>query len=277
MKSILTFATGALVGAAGLFYVLQNDIATPGVAVITQSVAAHGEPVQPTPAAVAPSAQEPDTTQAAPATAQVASVITTRTTSAKATPIEMPEAPPTEPPTDSPITQEPSDIAPSTPPPAIEEARVQTKPVEPLQVHPGALLIPVTGITAAQLSDTFNDKRGTDRIHEALDIMAPLKTPVVAVDDGKVVKLFDSVPGGLTVYQYDTSGTFAYYYAHLDSYAADLVEGQELKRGDLLGYVGATGNANPLAPHLHFAIFELGPEKRWWKGTAINPLPLFKR
>ncbi|WP_256573220.1 M23 family metallopeptidase [Pseudomonas sp. CC6-YY-74] len=150
-------------------------------------------------------------------------------------------------------------------------------PAEPLQVHPGALLVPVTGIVTAQLSDTFDDKRGTERIHEALDIMAPLKTPVVAVDDGKVVKLFDSVPGGLTVYQYDASGTFAYYYAHLDSYAASLVEGQELKRGDLLGYVGATGNANPLAPHLHFAIFLLGSEKQWWKGTAINPYPLFQR
>lgn len=269
MKSILTFATGALVGAAGLFYVLQNDIATPGVAVITQSVAAPGEPVQSAPAAVAPS----DTTQVAPAKAQLASVITTNTASAKATLIEMP----LEPPASSPITQEPSDIAPSTPPPAIEEASVQTMPAEPLQVHPGALLVPVTGIVTAQLSDTFDDKRGTERIHEALDIMAPLKTPVIAVDDGKVVKLFDSVPGGLTVYQYDASGTFAYYYAHLDSYAASLVEGQELKRGDLLGYVGATGNANPLAPHLHFAIFLLGPEKQWWKGTAINPYPLFQR
>lgn len=267
MKSILTFATGALVGAAGLFYVLQNDIATPGVAVITQSVAAPGEPVQSAPAAVAP------TTQIAPAKAQLASVITTSTTTAKATLIEMP----LEPPASSPITQEPSDIAPSTPPPAIEEASVQTMPAEPLQVHPGALLVPVTGIVTAQLSDTFDDKRGTERIHEALDIMAPLKTPVIAVDDGKVVKLFDSVPGGLTVYQYDASGTFAYYYAHLDSYAASLVEGQELKRGDLLGYVGATGNANPLAPHLHFAIFLLGPEKQWWKGTAINPYPLFQR
>jgi murein DD-endopeptidase MepM/ murein hydrolase activator NlpD len=107
--------------------------------------------------------------------------------------------------------------------------------------------------------------------------MAPVNTPVVAVDDGKVVKLFNSVPGGLTVYQYDASGTFAYYYAHLDSYAADLEEGQELKRGDLIGYVGATGNADTLAPHLHFAIFLLGPEKQWWKGTAINPYPLFKR
>ncbi|MCG4454329.1 peptidoglycan DD-metalloendopeptidase family protein [Pseudomonas sp. MMS21-TM103] len=270
MKSTLIFAAGALAGAASLFYALQNDLATPAVAVITQ--AAPSEYVPSAPAAVTPSEQEPDAMPVAPAMAQVASVITTRTTSAETMPIEMPLAPTSEPPADSPVAPEPGMLPPST-----EEASVQTMPAEPSQVHPGALLIPVTGIVSAQLSDTFNDKRGTDRIHEALDIMAPLKTPVVAVDDGKVVKLFTSVPGGLTVYQYDASGTFAYYYAHLDSYAADLEEGQEFKRGDLLGYVGATGNANPLAPHLHFAIFLLGPEKQWWKGTAINPYPLFQR
>ncbi len=134
----------------------------------------------------------------------------------------------------------------------------------------------MVGITVEQLVDTFNDTRGSG-LHEAIDIMAPLKTPVVAVDDGPLVKLFDSVAGGLTLYQYDASGSFAYYYAHLDSYAAGLVEGQELKRGELLGYVGVSGNANALAPHLHFAVFQLGPEKRWWQGTAINPYPLFKR
>lgn len=145
-----------------------------------------------------------------------------------------------------------------------------------LAEHPGSLDIPVVGITVEQLVDTFNDTRGSG-LHEAIDIMAPLKTPVVAVDDGPLVKLFDSVAGGLTLYQYDASGSFAYYYAHLDSYAAGLVEGQELKRGELLGYVGVSGNANALAPHLHFAVFQLGPEKRWWQGTAINPYPLFKR
>lgn len=145
-----------------------------------------------------------------------------------------------------------------------------------LSAHPGSLAIPVVGITAEQLLDTFNDTRGSGR-HEAIDIMAPLRTPVVAVDDGPLVKLFDSLAGGLTLYQYDASGSFAYYYAHLDSYAAGLVEGQVLKRGELLGYVGVSGNANALAPHLHFAVFRLGPEKRWWQGTAINPYPLFKR
>ena len=187
------------------------------------------------------------------------------------------DASPAEPQADSPSPPEPTAAEPIAGTGVADDNTVAPTQAEPLPAHPGGLLIPVTGITAAQLQDTFNDKRGSERSHEALDIMAPLQTPVVAVDDGKVVKLFDSVPGGLTVYQYDASATFAYYYAHLDSYAADLEEGQELKRGDLICYVGATGNANALAPHLHFAIFLLGPEKQWWKGTAINPYPLFQR
>lgn len=136
------------------------------------------------------------------------------------------------------------------------------------------LLIPVAGVSAGQLNDTFNAARGTERSHEALDILAPKGTQVLAVADGKVVKLFDSKPGGLTVYQFDVSEKFAYYYAHLDHYAAEIKEGTILKRGDLVGYVGTTGNANTATPHLHFAIFELGPEKQWWKGTPINPYRL---
>ena len=144
----------------------------------------------------------------------------------------------------------------------------------PVQPQPGPLLIPVAGVTASQLFDTFDQSRG-GRPHEAIDIAAPRGTPVVAVDDGRVVKLFNSKPGGLTVYQFDSGQRLAYYYAHLDRYAPGLAEKQELKRGEVLGYVGSTGNANPAAPHLHFAIFALGPEKRWWQGTAINPYPFF--
>jgi len=99
---------------------------------------------------------------------------------------------------------------------------------------------------------------------------------VLAAADGKIVKLFDSKPGGHTVYQFDPSGTYAYYYAHLDAYAPGLKEGQEVHRGDLLGYVGTSGNADPNTPHLHFAVFQLTPEKEWWKGTALNPYPLLK-
>jgi murein DD-endopeptidase MepM/ murein hydrolase activator NlpD len=141
----------------------------------------------------------------------------------------------------------------------------------------GVLQMPVQGIDPAQLRDTFNEARGGTRIHEAQDIMAPRGTPVVAVADGKVVKLFNSNQGGLTVYQFDPTETYAYYYAHLDAYAPGLREGQSLRRGDPIGTVGSTGNANADAPHLHFAIFLLGPEKRWWEGTPVNPYPLLHR
>ena len=122
------------------------------------------------------------------------------------------------------------------------------------------------------LRNSFNEKRGA-KAHEAVDIMAPRGTPVYAVEDGRVAKLFKSVPGGKTIYQFDPSGKFAYYYAHLDRYAAGLIEGKELRRGEVIGYVGSTGNAAPDAPHLHFAIFRLGPKREWWKGEAIDPYP----
>ena len=138
------------------------------------------------------------------------------------------------------------------------------------------LLLPVLEAPHANLQDTFNDARGAHR-HEATDISAPRGTPVVAVDDGTVRKLFNSRQGGLTVYQFDRQEIYCYYYAHLDRYAEGVHEGQAVKRGDLLGYVGTTGNAPPDVPHLHFAIFKLEPEKKWWTGTPINPYPLLIR
>nr|WP_255703490.1 M23 family metallopeptidase [Lysobacter sp. GX 14042] len=136
------------------------------------------------------------------------------------------------------------------------------------------LIVPVQGVSRQALHDTFQDARGSDRSHEALDIMAARGTPVVAAIDGRIEKLFDSVPGGLTIYQFDQAGRHAYYYAHLDRYAAGLEEGDTVVQGQVIGYVGSTGNASDDAPHLHFAIFVLGPEKHWWEGTAVNPYPL---
>ena len=137
------------------------------------------------------------------------------------------------------------------------------------------LLFPVKDFNLTNLRDNFDEERGKRR-HEALDIMAPRGTPVVAVDDGRVAKLFKSAAGGITVYKFDRDEKYVYYYAHLDAYAKGLAEGMMLKRGDPVGTVGSTGNAPAHAPHLHFTIFELGPEKKWWKGTAINPYPLLK-
>lgn len=159
-----------------------------------------------------------------------------------------------------------------------EEVPASPAPIDPKPVTGTPLLpplrIPVEGIAAKDLVDSFADARGQDRVHDALDIMAAEGTPVLAVADGPVVKLFDSVPGGITLYQFDEAGQVAFYYAHLQRYAEGVQEGKTLSQGDVLGYVGHTGNASPAAPHLHFAIFVLGPEKRWWEGEAINPYPL---
>jgi len=142
---------------------------------------------------------------------------------------------------------------------------------------PFGLLLPVQGITPSQLQDTFTDARSEGRVHDAIDIMAAAGTPVLAVADGHVEKLFDSERGGLTIYQFEPSGRWCYYYAHLQRYADRLAEKQTIKRGDVIGYVGSTGNANPEAPHLHFEVHVLGPEKQWWKGESINPYPLLKK
>jgi peptidoglycan LD-endopeptidase LytH len=138
------------------------------------------------------------------------------------------------------------------------------------------LPIPVQGIAASSLVSTFHQTRGGDREHEALDILAPRGTPAVAVEEGRVEKLFTSERGGLTVYLFDMSGTYCYYYAHLDRYADDLKEGDVVPRGHIVGYVGTTGNAPPETPHLHFAVFKLGPEKRWWEGTPIDPYAVWR-
>jgi peptidoglycan LD-endopeptidase LytH len=139
------------------------------------------------------------------------------------------------------------------------------------------LEFPVEGLDRAELRDTFSDTRGQGRSHEALDIMAPRGTPVRAVEDGTIAKLFESRGGGgLTIYQFDPSETFCYYYAHLDGYAPGIREGQTVRRGQVIGYVGSTGNASPDAPHLHFTIFQLTPERKWWKGEPLNPYPVFK-
>jgi len=134
--------------------------------------------------------------------------------------------------------------------------------------------VPIAGVKLADIHDTFNQGRGGGRAHEATDIMKPRGTPVIAVADGTIVKLFNSRHGGLTVYQFDSGQAYCYYYAHLDGYAEGLVEGMTVKRGDPIGYVGSTGNANAAGPHLHFGITRIGPEKHWWGGQPIDPYPI---
>jgi murein DD-endopeptidase MepM/ murein hydrolase activator NlpD len=137
------------------------------------------------------------------------------------------------------------------------------------------LLVPVQGINAKNLIDTFDAARDKGR-HEAIDILAPRGTPVLAVEHGTVEKLFTSAQGGLTIYEFDPSRTYAYYYAHLNGYAEGLHEHNRVERGEVLGYVGTTGNAPKNTPHLHFSVFLLTPEKQWWKGTAIDPFLIWR-
>jgi len=131
---------------------------------------------------------------------------------------------------------------------------------------------PIGGLALASLRDTFGEVHNGHQ-HEAIDILEPRGTPVLAVVSGTVRKLFLSQPGGNTIYQFDAMGVYCYYYAHLDRYVKGLREGMRVERGDIIGFVGSTGNADARAPHLHFAIFEVGPEGLWWKGKAVDPYP----
>lgn len=141
-----------------------------------------------------------------------------------------------------------------------------------------ALVIPVSGIRPEQLTDTFSQARANGaRRHDAIDIMAPLGTNVVAAAPGKVEKLFLSREGGNTIYVRSADRRLIYYYAHLDSYAPDLREGRMVGAGEVLGRVGYSGNGNPAAPHLHFAIWKVAPEIPWYgQGDPVNPYPLLK-
>ena len=161
---------------------------------------------------------------------------------------------------------------------APSQPRPDTLLVAPRPTSPGALAIPVAGVTAAQLTDTFDQARaGGARRHDAIDIMAPRGTPVLAAAPGRVEKLFLSKAGGNTVYVRSPDGTTLYYYAHLDSYAPGLAEGAAVRTGDRLGLFGSTGDANPEAPHLHFAMMQTRPEAKWFEPSqAINPYPLLR-
>ncbi len=264
MKSVLLFLAGVLVGANVVYFLVVR----PGIPVPPDNV--------PTPTAQSATGATDATGMSGndasrqPARPAAGSPVTTRPST------EQPATTHAQPPAGQPIASS-SPVAPSRPVAPARPAAPDTAVAAPLGASPtppAGLLLPVQGITVDQLGDTFNDTRGGGRRHEAQDIMAARGTPVLATRDGTIEKLFTSKLGGLTIYQFGPSRTHAYYYAHLDHYAAGLSEGSRVKRGQVIGYVGSTGNASPDAPHLHFAIFVLGPEKRWWEGTAIDPYPL---
>ena len=164
----------------------------------------------------------------------------------------------------------PGNNTPSAPAPKMTAGPPKTIEV----VRSGPLVIPVAGIAASQLADTFDDARGEGRVHDAIDIMAPRGTPVIAAAAGTVEKLFDSRLGGTTIYIRRDGGQWIDYYAHLDAYAPGLAEGQKISQGQKIGTVGSTGDASPEAPHLHYAINAMAPGESWYQGKAINPYPL---
>jgi murein DD-endopeptidase MepM/ murein hydrolase activator NlpD len=144
----------------------------------------------------------------------------------------------------------------------------------PVYIPSTRLLIPVEGVKPEQLVDTYTAARSEGRVHDAIDIPAPQNTPVLAAADGTIVKLFQSKPGGTTIYQLDPDNKTIYYYAHLDHYADGIVEGRFVHQGDTIAYVGDTGNAGPGNYHLHFSIAIVADPKRYWDGVNINPYPL---
>lgn len=163
------------------------------------------------------------------------------------------------------------------PPAPSPEPTLRPSPGHAPELAARDLAIPVEGIGANQLTRSFEDRRGTDRVHQAIDILAPRHTPVLAVEDGTIARLFQSRAGGITIYQFDPGEEYCYYYAHLERYAEGLVEGQHVRKGQVIGYVGTSGNAPPATPHLHFAVYRLTPEKRWWEGTPVDPYDLLAR
>ena len=161
-------------------------------------------------------------------------------------------------------------------------AAVESAAARPLVPHSDAglavlqreLIIPVSGVVAGELRDTFTDARSNGRVHDAIDIPAPRGTHILSASAGRVLKLFTSEAGGLMVYAADSSERFILLYGHLDGYAPGLADGSPLARGQTIGFVGTTGNAPPNLPHLHFAIEKSTDISKWWRGTAVNPYPL---
>jgi murein DD-endopeptidase MepM/ murein hydrolase activator NlpD len=132
------------------------------------------------------------------------------------------------------------------------------------------LMVPVDGIDPARIPDSFVSSRG-DHVHNALDILAPRGTPVLAADDGTILRLSTNSLGGITIYQLAAGGAFVYYYAHLSRYRDGLKEGMRVVQGDVIGYVGTTGNAPPNIPHLHFQLMRYRGDRQYWNGVPIDP------
>lgn len=159
-------------------------------------------------------------------------------------------------------------------PPEHVESTIGPEPLALLRNR--RLIIPVENVERSALVRSYADARSGGRRHEAIDIPAPRNTPIRAVEAGSIARLFTSRFGGLTIYQFDPEKQFIYYYAHLERYATDLEEGEQVRRGETIGYVGTSGNAPPNTPHLHFAIFKALEPPRWWEGLPLDPYDVLR-
>lgn len=195
----------------------------------------------------------------------------TSTVSPSPEPTPTPEAPP-------PATTPTPGTSPTTPIPLPQNTPTSTPPPPPIGfVGTLKLIVPVAGIQPNQLQDTFADSRSEGRVHDAIDIPAPAGTAVLAATDGEVLKLSQSELGGTTIYQLSADKKLVFYYAHLQRYADGIYQGKFLRQGEVIAYVGDTGNAGPGNYHLHFSIAVVADPKRYWEGVNINPYPLLRR
>jgi peptidoglycan LD-endopeptidase LytH len=203
-------------------------------------------------------------------TAAVAAV----TTSAPLAPLVEPVRPPAS--TSTAVDESPNAVVEVPAPTSGRTGVIPATAPEAMDLTARRLTIPVSGFPADKLVRSYHDSRNGQREHEAIDILAPRNTPVVAVEDGTIAKLFNSKAGGITLYQFDPGQQYSYYYAHLERYADGIKEGDRLKRGQVIGYVGTSGNAPKDTPHLHFAVYRLTADRHWWEGTPIDPYDILR-
>ena len=171
-------------------------------------------------------------------------------------------------------TTSPNNLPDSNSSPEVSDSERPGTKFDPVVI--GKIIIPVAGVRREELRDTFNDARSEGRVHDAIDIIAPEGTPVLAAIDGQIARFFDSERGGITIYQFNTEHNLIFYYAHLKGRAEYLQENAMVKQGQVIGYVGDTGNAGKGNFHLHFAIWYVDDPKRFWEGPNINPYPLLR-
>jgi len=133
------------------------------------------------------------------------------------------------------------------------------------------IIVPVAGADMSKVEDSFYEARDGGRTHRAIDILAPRNTPILAADDGKIIRMTTSELGGISMYTVDPDARLVYYYAHMDHYNDAMSPGREIVKGDTLGFVGTTGNAPKDTPHLHFQVMSWPADNKYWDGEAIDP------